>query len=327
MEAARRSCSRWLGIALMALMGLEPGACRRAVQPKDTTPMSPGTHSLVLDSAGTKVEYNVSGQGPICVVYPGGPGLNWQYLRVSALERQFTMVYFQPPGSGHSTRYPPGSYSFERILTDLEAFVSRLGLDHFYLMGHSWGGIAAQEYAIAHSSKLAGLILYSTSSHYDAGLEAAMMENVKRLAAEPWHGDAMRAVEELGRITASTSDAQGTRLWRRAAPLEFAHYGRRRAAIDAYLDTIEFAVAPNIPGAPHSFDIDLRPSLRAIHVPTLIIAGALDVICGPGIARELVAGIEGSRLAILEDSSHFGHVEEPDGFARVVREFADASVR
>ncbi|WP_280364154.1 alpha/beta fold hydrolase [Nocardia wallacei] len=56
-------------------------------------------------------------------------------------------------------------------------------------------------------------------------------------------------------------------------------------------------------------------------VPALVIVGLFDVICGPRWARQLHDLIPDSRLVILENSGHLGHLEEPEGFTDAVRNF------
>jgi proline iminopeptidase len=57
-------------------------------------------------------------------------------------------------------------------------------------------------------------------------------------------------------------------------------------------------------------------------VPTLIVAGRHDFICGVRWAGMLHDGIAGSRLVVLEDSGHLGHIEEPAAFHSAVADFA-----
>jgi pimeloyl-ACP methyl ester carboxylesterase len=61
--------------------------------------------------------------------------------------------------------------------------------------------------------------------------------------------------------------------------------------------------------------------LDSIRVPTLVIVGRHDFICGPRWAREIHDRIAGSTLVTLENSGHFGHAEEPEDFARAVADF------
>ncbi|MBF6341187.1 alpha/beta hydrolase [Nocardia abscessus] len=67
--------------------------------------------------------------------------------------------------------------------------------------------------------------------------------------------------------------------------------------------------------------IDDRADLPNSTVPTLVVVGRHDVICGPRWGRELHELIPDSRLVILEHSGHMGHLEEPERFVTAVREF------
>jgi proline iminopeptidase len=53
-----------------------------------------------------------------------------------------------------------------------------------------------------------------------------------------------------------------------------------------------------------------------------VIVGRYDFICGVRWSQELNKLIPGSELLILEDSGHFGHIEEPENFARAIVGFA-----
>ncbi len=65
--------------------------------------------------------------------------------------------------------------------------------------------------------------------------------------------------------------------------------------------------------------IDYRSQLSSITARTLVVTGRHDFICGPVWAEMLHKGIADSRLVILEESGHFGHLEEPAAFAEAVR--------
>jgi proline iminopeptidase len=67
--------------------------------------------------------------------------------------------------------------------------------------------------------------------------------------------------------------------------------------------------------------MDLRPRLKDIPVPTLVIVGRHDFITNVAMAEEMVKHIPNARLEIFEDSGHFALVEEPEKFYRVVKQF------
>nr|VFK21970.1 MAG: alpha/beta hydrolase fold [Candidatus Kentron sp. LPFa]VFK34850.1 MAG: alpha/beta hydrolase fold [Candidatus Kentron sp. LPFa] len=67
--------------------------------------------------------------------------------------------------------------------------------------------------------------------------------------------------------------------------------------------------------------LDLRPRLKDISVPTLVIVGRHDFITNIAMAQEIVERISDARLAVFEGSGHFAWVEEPERFHRVIERF------
>ncbi|MGW7366225.1 alpha/beta fold hydrolase [Streptomyces sp. NPDC054841] len=66
---------------------------------------------------------------------------------------------------------------------------------------------------------------------------------------------------------------------------------------------------------------DAQMTVVAVGVPALVVVGRHDVICGVRWAEELYRLIPGSELLILENSGHFGHIEEPEAFSQAVTRF------
>lgn len=65
--------------------------------------------------------------------------------------------------------------------------------------------------------------------------------------------------------------------------------------------------------------IDSRPSLAAIAVPTLMIVGRQDITTPPAIAEEIVAGVKGAKLALIEDCGHLSPLERPQAVTTLLR--------
>jgi pimeloyl-ACP methyl ester carboxylesterase len=70
---------------------------------------------------------------------------------------------------------------------------------------------------------------------------------------------------------------------------------------------------------------DSRPGLSGVFCPTLMVVGDSDQITPPDRAREIVAGIPGAQLAIVEECGHLSTLERPDGVTRLLVEFLAAS--
>ncbi|MDX6314275.1 MAG: proline iminopeptidase [Streptomyces sp.] len=67
--------------------------------------------------------------------------------------------------------------------------------------------------------------------------------------------------------------------------------------------------------------VDDSEDLGSLTVPALVVVGRHDFICGVRWAQELHRLIPRSELLILENSGHFGHIEEPENFAHAVTRF------
>jgi proline iminopeptidase len=95
----------------------------------------------------------------------GGPGFTHEYFE--ALERflgaeGIELIYYDQLGSAWSDQPKDDSlWTLDRFVDEVEQVRQALGLtkDDFYLLGHSWGGILAAEYALAHQEQLKGLVI------------------------------------------------------------------------------------------------------------------------------------------------------------------------
>ncbi len=288
------------------------GTARRAPAP------SPGDYQVSV--AGVELRYHVHGNGPVMVVHPGGPGLRSAYLRMPELERFLTLVYLDPVGTGASGRIAPGQYTLQRYASDVEGLRAALGLERFWLLGHSYGGVVAQVYASAYPGRLQGLVLYSTTPRIDAEWMKDMEAKMTARSGEPWFADAMAATGE------PKSDAEITAAFQRRAPFYFADYTGRRAEFDPIIARMDATLDPRLP-LPAGPDVpfDLRSRLSGIRAQTLVLTGRHDVNCGPRFAEELRQGIAGARVQVFERSGHTAHVEEPQAFAAAVRDFVTAA--
>jgi proline iminopeptidase len=95
----------------------------------------------------------------------GGPGATHEYFE--AVETAFAgrgieFIYYDQLGSAYSDQPTDASlWTIDRFVDEVEQVRVALGLDssNFYLLGHSWGGILATEYALRHGQHIKGLII------------------------------------------------------------------------------------------------------------------------------------------------------------------------
>jgi len=141
-----------------------------------------------------------TGNNPDCqlLLLHGGPGATHEYLLgfdsfLPAAGVEY--YYYDQLGSGWSERPDDLSYvSLDRYVDEVEQVRAALGLDAVYLLGQSWGGILAIEYALAHPEHLAGLVISNMMASIPAynayaenvlipGLDADTVAEIKALEA------------------------------------------------------------------------------------------------------------------------------------------------
>ncbi|MGR3875323.1 alpha/beta fold hydrolase [Streptomyces graminifolii] len=292
-----------------------------AVDPGD--PLSPGTHTLVVRHGTADVDqrYHVAGSGPVCVAHSGGPGIGWEYLRMPELERSMTVVYIEPVGTGASGRLAdPSDYTLATYTHVLHAVIEHLGLAEVALLGHSHGGFVAQRYALDHPERLAALVLYDSSpvtgEEFWAAAVARMEGFVRRHVDE--RPEVATYVADLTTRPDRSDDAGATAVLRAIAPAYFHDYWGREKEFAAGRAALRMYAAPAW-GVEPPFDV--RGELSRLTVPTLIVVGADDFICGPHWAHMTHLLLPAARLVTLEEAGHLGHIEHPERFAEVVRDF------
>jgi pimeloyl-ACP methyl ester carboxylesterase len=275
--------------------------------------------TVIVD--GLRQVYRVAGEGPVCLVHSGGPGVHPEYLRIPALEEHLTMVYVDPVGSGDSDLLPDGDYSMARYARFAEAVLDDIGAPTGYFCGHSHGGFVALQFGIDHPDRLDGLILYDTAPVNGRELEETATKEMEAFARRwPDRPEAAEAARmwDAARVsqTAEVADDEShQRFLAGILPAYFADY--RKTIEQAGEFTLRVAHDPN--RLPASWDV--RDQLNTVNVPALVIVGSYDFICAPRFAYEMRARLPDARLCELRASGHFGHVEETDGFTAAVLDF------
>jgi proline iminopeptidase len=151
----------------------------------------------------------------------------------------------------------------------------------------------------------------------EAGMEAR--------SGEAWYEDSVSALQAEHAGEWGT-DEELAKLVLRELPLYFAAYGDPERE---YLRTLDGEVVCGDALKLFNHEIfttfDLRPELTRIAVPTLVITGEEDFICGPVCSREIAAAVDGAELVLLPGCGHFTFVEQPEAFADAVSRFLAGS--
>lgn len=253
----------------------------------------------------------------------GGPGSTHHYFGrlESIVSKGRAVVVYDQVGGGRSSRPPVDQLSLEVFVDELINLRERLGLERMHLLGTSWGGMLAIEYALSQPSGLIGLVLNSTLASMDSWAEEArrlrdeMPERYRRVLA----GDERPAGTDI-----SLEEAEMAFDRRHICRLEDAPEMRRmkqessKEVYRALWGPNEWTPTGTLTGW------DVRDRLPEIGVPTLITAGRYD-LCTPGILRQLEEGLPRARTVVFDSSSHTPYLEEATAYASELNRFLDSA--
>lgn len=274
---------------------------------RHTTPQPPGTMTW------TAPNHMASGDGRT-VIASGGIHYDHSCFRpwLDPLAEAARLVYYDHRGTGQSVDgVHPEQLDDERWIEDIELLRKAVGTQSMLLLGHSYGGFLAQQYALRHPDRLDGLILCCTAPAMD------YMEVVTANAAARGTPEILEAVQEA--FTRPVADDSRLReLWRTLLPLYFHRYD---AAVGREMDR----KATYSAGAFNRAFFHCLPlfsavgELHRIRVPVLVLAGRHDWICPPQQGAVRIGGeLPNSETVIFEESGHFPFIEERERFVSTV---------
>ncbi|MFJ8043531.1 alpha/beta fold hydrolase [Kitasatospora sp. NPDC096147] len=275
-------------------------------------------HEFTADD-GTRLAFRTTGDGPLLVCLPGGPGRAAEYLGdLGGLSAHRTLVLPDTRGTGRSGAAAPASYRVDRLVADVEALRRHLGRERIDLLGHSAGGGLALLYAAAHPERLDSLTLVAPSFAV-LGLPSDTEADavVAARADEPWHPAAERAYRRM-KSARSFAEAAPHRL--AFEPLMYGRWdeaARAHAAADQAqrsLSVSDHYYAGYQPDGPA-----LLRSLAALRCPVLLVAGALDLWPTAASAAAVVRRLPGGTgLTVQPGAGHYPWLDDPVAFTATV---------
>ena len=150
----------WVAAMLLVLGSVANADVRpEAFQPPDREIMVPVTGGRVYVRVNGDLH---NGRPPIVLIHGGPGGTHRGLLNALALTDQRAVILFDQLDSGRSNH--PGkrvNWTVNAFVDELEGIRAALGVDRWYVVGHSWGGTVALEYAARRPSALAGVVLAS----------------------------------------------------------------------------------------------------------------------------------------------------------------------
>jgi len=248
----------------------------------------------------------------------GGPGVDHStMLPFLPCADEFQLLFYDHRCNGRSVGADVQTMTWENLAADAEALRESLGIERWAILGHSFGGMVALEYAIRFPERLSHLCVL------DSGGDAKMVQQGASLVlgqrgfsnrevataqrfftGQIGHGELLKSMITLGRAYYS-----------KPGPffllVEALHGLRIRSNPAAFI----FGFSKLLPGW------SVMQQLACIKAPTLILAGRDDFQFPPEHQKLLAEGIPNAQLRIVDRAGHNAHFERPKEVLEIVRQF------
>jgi len=279
---------------------------------------------------GAKIWTVSFGKGDPLFLISGGPGGSHYGLRsFDSLATTSTLVYFDGFGRGKSdVAKNVTEYSLERDIEDLEGLRKAMGFSSINILGHSYGGVVAQGYAIKYPANVKHLILANSFHSFIMWQENDDNCNreIKSNYPEVW--DTLMIVRNQGAIS---SDEIHQEIYGRVPygflyaydPGKFGPSTRKK-----YPNAFNTALYYQLVGKDGDFivgndigNFDYRKKLKSLTMPILVIGGRFDRVAVPAMMVKYKEYCPQAQFVMFEKSGHNPQVEEPEKEFELIRNF------
>lgn len=268
---------------------------------------------------GHDLSYIDSGSGPVVLFIHGILGSQQQWSRlVDVMDDDHRVVVPDLFGHGESAK-PLGDYSLSAHAAAMRDLLDHLGVDRVTLVGHSLGGGIAMQFFYLFPDRVERLVLVSSGGlgrEVNLILRSATLPGAAQVLSVAASGPVLSGVDALGRGAARLG-------WRPSADIDaiwkgFSSLGDRESRV-AFLATTRAVIdfgGQSISAHDHLGD--------APPIATMIVWGTKDRMIPVEHAHSVQRQLPDCRVELFEGAGHFPHLDDPERFARVLREFIAA---
>ncbi|QMU77072.1 alpha/beta hydrolase [Streptacidiphilus sp. PB12-B1b] len=270
---------------------------------------------------GYRRAYRIAGSGPALVLIHGigDSSATWARL-IPALARHHTVIAPDLLGHGASDK-PRADYSVAAYANGLRDLLSVLGVDQATLVGHSFGGGVAMQFAYQYPERTERLVLVSTGgvgTEVTPALRAASLPGADLL---------------LSALKLPTMRLQ-THVFVQAMSLLGTDLGQDAPDLMNLVDALPDATSRNAFVRTlravvdwHGQVVSMLDRCYLLHdVPTLLVWGSRDSVLPVGHAHAAHAALPDSRLEIFEGAGHFPFHADPGRFLALVEDFTGTTL-
>ena len=274
------------------------------------------------------------GKGEPLIIIPGGPGSNHLGYREfdSLAKTNIQLIYFDAFGRGKSdTAKNVTEYTLERDIEDIEGLRRAMHLNKLSLLGHSYGSLVAQGYAIKYGQNVNHLIIANGFHSFVMWQENDDNSNheIKTNYPEVWQE--LIKIREAGAISSDENHQEiygkvpyGFLYSYNPARFEPKPGIKRRSYPNPFNSKLYYQMVGKDGDFIVGSDIgnfDFRKQLRQLKMPVLIIAGRYDRVAVPWMQVKYKEYCPQARFVMFEHSGHNPQVEEPEKEFPLIVEF------
>ena len=256
-----------------------------------------------------KLYVEAHGAGKPLVLIPGFACGAWTWFRQTAeLAKDFEVVTFDPRGIGRSRIETPGdagNLSIETFARDVRMILDDLKIEKANILGASFGGFVAQEFALKFPERLDKLILACTTAG-GANHVKPDIEILRSFAPDP----ALTVGERIRKLIYPAFTDKFN-----AEHAEVVEKVCRLRETNAVAEAVYFAQLQT------AFSFDSESRLAQIANETLVIVGERDRVVPPQNSVNLAEKLPNATLEIIDHGSHMFFIENASEFNRAIREF------
>jgi pimeloyl-ACP methyl ester carboxylesterase len=278
------------------------------------------TRTVVLH--GHQLSYLDSGTGTVVLFIHGilGSHRNWAHL-IDRMDDDHRVIVPDLFGHGHSAK-PVGDYSLGAHAATLRDLLDRLGIDRVTLVGHSLGGGIAMDFYYLFPERVDRLVLVASGGlgrEVNPVLRSATLPGAEWVLPVIASGWVRARAETAGRVMTKVGwkpSSDITAIWQGFTSLGDGESRR------AFLATTRSVIDPGGQTvSAHDYLPDVLP------IPTLIVWGSRDRMIPAWHAISAQQSIPDCQVELFEGAGHFPHLDEPDRFADLLRDFIATSRR
>jgi proline iminopeptidase len=279
---------------------------------------------------GAKLWVVIAGKGDPLILIAGGPGGTHRDLReFDSLASNNMLIYFDGFGRGKSdTAKNVTEYSLNHDIEDIEGLRRALKLNKVNVLGHSYGGLVAQGYAVKYPSNVNHLILANTFHSFIMWQKNDDNYNheIKTNYPEVW--DTLMTIREQGYVS---SDQLHRDIYGRV-PYGFLYaYNPDKFKWEVskpYPNPFNPKLYYQMVGKDGDFivgndigNFDFRTQLKQLTMPVLIYGGRYDRVAVPEMMVKYKQYCPQAKFVMFENSGHNPQVEEPAKLFPILQEF------